>query len=136
MKIYTILFMMCILHIIACSDDNPASSMSADLVEVQFDLHSGFYDVAVSIRENDTYYFEAFFTGIEPLAGPQASFTTYLATGEHCLIMRRRPFNFYSPSKYDTTKITVGDAEKYWIGIHAYPDSLHVVVQDSAFMYI
>jgi hypothetical protein len=135
MKICLIILFAFSINFISCSNNNPISSNNHDLVEIQFDLQTGFVNVSVQIIENGKYYFNAFFKGIEPLAGPQASFITYLSQGDHYIITRRTPFN-YTNIKKDTTKIMIGNSRKYWIGMGVYSDSLHVVVQNSAFIYI
>ena len=123
--------------LIACSKENTTCPIIDEKVEVQFDLQTGFGDNAVSIKIDDEYYFHAMLTGIELLAGPQASFTTYLLQGEHNLnIQRNHIDNYFGNAKLDSTVIFIGTAEKYWIGLSVYSDSLYISIQDSRFFYI
>ena len=134
----------CILSIIlfltfsACSEDNPVSANTENLTEVQFDLQTGFANVSLSIMEENKNYFGGMFTGIERLAGPQASFITFLAQGKHEFIIRRTQLDNITLFKMDTCEIDIGGSEKYWVGIgvNTNTDSLYYVVQDSGFFYL
>ena len=138
MKMYVFIIFILSSYIISCSEDNPAASTDGDMVEVQFDLQTGFANVSLSIMEDDKYYFNAMFTGIELLAGPQASFTTFLPKGEHTFIIRRTQLDNFTSFKIDTCIFNIGKSDKYWIGIgvNSDSDSLFYIVQDSGFFYI
>lgn len=121
---------------ISCTKENSTCPGFDEKVEVQFDLITGFND-EVSIKIDEKYYFTAIITGIEYLAGPQATFTTYLSRNEHDLYIYKREFDsiFRSP-QIDSTKIVIGSSEKYCIGLSVYPDTMLIIVQDSSFFYI
>ena len=138
MKVSVFIIFLFSIYIISCSEDSPTSSSDEDLVEVQFDLQTGFDNVSLSIMEDDRYYFNAMFTGIELLTGPQASFTTFLPAGEHTFIIRRTQLDNFTNFKIDTCMFNIGKADKYWIGIgvNSDSDSLFYIVQDFSFFYI
>jgi hypothetical protein len=137
MKTYIILIILFI-NFSSCSEDNPTSSNSENLIEVQFDLQTGFSDVALSIMEDNKYYFSGIFTGIELLAGPQASFITFLPQGEHDLVVIRTQLDNITNFKMDTCVVEIGESDKYWIGmgVNSNSDLLYFAVQDSGFFYL
>ncbi len=136
MKIYLILLFTFFVNFNSCSDEDSTSSNNDDLVEIQFDLQTGFDNVAVSITENDNNYFHAIFTGIESLAGPQASFITYLSEGGHNIKIIRTQLDNITNVRIDSCEFSIGSSDKYWVGMSIYSDSLHITIQDSSFFYL
>ena len=124
-----------IISFLACTEENILAPPN-ELKVVQFDLQYGFEDKYVSITVDTTNHFSARLSPAAPLAGPLATFTTPLEKGEHMLIISTHSLESVFHSFSDTTSISIGESQKYFIGIQKYPDSTIVQVQDSSFFYI
>jgi hypothetical protein len=122
--------------IVACFKENSTSPNIDKKTEVQFDLQTGFAD-EVHIKVDDKFYFHAISTNIEYTAGPQASFVTYLSKDKHkVFIYRKKIEGPFGDVQSDSTVISIGTSEKYWVGLSIYSDSLYFLIQDSSFFYI
>lgn len=136
MKKNIILSLFASLLVFSCTDEISTAPSLNELTEVKFDLQGGFQDGEVSIKIDDKHYFTAPFRGVQPTAGPQATFTTYISRGKHQIIVRRLIDFRISNLKTDSASIDIGSSEKYWVGLVVWEDSLYVQVQDSAFYYL
>ena len=126
------LLMICFLS--SCSE-NISDPNELTLTEVKIDLQTGFQNDDVYIRIDDKLYFYALFSGGERFSGPQASFITYLTKGQHEIEVRRLiNYNIYN-IEFDSLFFEIESADKYWIGIGIWSDSLYISFQDSAFIY-
>jgi len=128
---FTLMFVVLIL--ISCEDD-PVSS-SEDLVAVEVHLQSGFESEFVVIEIDGDDYFSAYLSGIVPLAGPQAKFSTYLPREQIHFIAVWGQMGTQDWTM-DSVDIQFDNAEKYYLGINIYADSLIVLVQNSPFLYL
>jgi len=139
MKTLCLYFMTVLLLIffLGCDCDNITES-STDLAKVHVDLQYGFNDYFVIVRFNDERYFTADLTGLAPLSGPLATFVTYLEIGEHnCKVFwQENAGQIGQPYFLDSTQITIGDLEEYFLGIRAYNDTISVELRDTPFGYI
>jgi len=126
-----------LLFFIGCECDNITES-DTDLSKVTIDLQSGFEDYYVKLEFDDEDYFTADLTGLIPLSGPLASFITYLDLGEHnCKIFwQENVGQVGQPYFLDSTKITIGDLEEYFLGIRADNDTISVELRDTPFAYL
>lgn len=111
---------------------NKKSSM--DLTEIRVDLQNGFAGKHSLVIINDEIYYNSILSDKIMLAGPEATFTTYLPYGSNTITVFTRSLNEHSEF-IDSSRIFLGDKEKYFIGLQIY-DSLRCVVQDSSFLYM
>ncbi len=114
----------------SCSEDD-----SADLVMVDIHLQSGFEGHLVLMEFNGDEYFRAELSESVPFAGPLATFSTLLPRGQNHF------YAFWGQAgnqvwNEDSVDIQFDNAEKYFLGVNAYADTLIVVVQDSTFLYL
>ncbi|MCH7973930.1 MAG: hypothetical protein IH949_08600 [Bacteroidetes bacterium] len=132
--------------LISCSDeitifqDVPVSDeitqSQADSVNVQIDLQFGFDDKWVWIYINDEIKFMALLSKSVPFSGAQAIFTSNVLRGTNKLDVRWRSLSGQFTLFKALKDFKIGDAEKYYIGLRIYNDTLNVVVQDSTFGYL
>ena len=118
----------------SCSEDDLADPKD-DLVMVDIHLQSGFEGHLVLMEFNGDEYFRAELSESVPFAGPLATFSTPLPRGQnHFYAFWGQAGNqvWYE----DSVDIQFDNAEKYFLGVNAYADTLNVVVQDSIFLYL
>ena len=124
-----------------CAEDkiaDPAEKIADstnDLVLVQVDLQNGFAGKLVYVKFNEMLYFQAMLYNGALLAGPEAMFLTHLQRGLNNLSINGRIIN-NGESYRDDIDVNLGNAEKYYLGVSIYSDTLIVVVQDSPFGYM
>ena len=110
---------------------------SSRLSKVQIDLQQGFEGHLVVLEINDEVYYRAELSESAQLAGPLASFSTYLPCGQNILKAFWQADGYQvGPYKEDSLLIELGDAKKYFLGISVSEDSLYCVIQDIAFAYL
>ena len=121
---------------ISCTEENIVSP-SDELVMVQVDLQYGFEGHLVSIEFSGDEYFRAELSESVPLAGPLATFSSHLPSGLNRLYAFWRADGYQiGPFYEDSVDFQLDDAERYFLGIGVYADTLDVAVQDSAFLYM
>ena len=137
MKNYLVLWLVLLVSNFSCIKENSTSTLVEERVEVQFDFQTGFEDNSVSVKIDDKHYFNAILNSVVSFAGPQASFTTQLFKGDYKLHIQRHHITAqFGDSKLDSTLMSIGTADKYWVGFSVYSDSLYIVIQDSSFFYL
>ena len=114
----------------SCSEDD-----LDDLVMVDIHLQSGFEGHLVLMEFNGDEYFRAELSESVPFAGPLATFSTHLPRGQNHLHASWGVQLGSQVWKEDSVDIQFDNAEKYFLGVRAYADTLSVVVQDSTFLY-
>lgn len=120
----------------SCTEENTVSP-SDELVSVQVDLQYGFEGHLVSIEFNGHEYFSAELSESVPLAGPLATFSSHLPRGLNRFYTFWRADGYQiGPFYEDSVDFQLDDAERYFLGVGLYADTLDVVVQDSAFLYL
>ncbi|KAA3616252.1 MAG: hypothetical protein DWQ05_10935 [Calditrichaeota bacterium] len=139
MRIFSFYFLTLFLYIflLGCDDDNFIEN-TPDLAKINVDLQAGFEDHFVSVKFNDERYFSADLTELAPLAGPLATFVTYLKPGEYnCEIFwQENVRQVGQPFFLDSTIITIGNLDEYYLGIRAYSDTISVELKESPFSYL
>lgn len=119
---------------ISCNED-PVSS-SEDLVTVEVHLQSGFEGHLVLMEFNGDEYFRAELSESVPFSGPLATFSTSLPRGQNHLHASWGVQLGSQVWNEDSVDIQFDNAEKYYLGVRAYADTLNVLVQDSTFLYL
>lgn len=135
-------FFICLLIsvIVGCKENstdsviNSSQSNNCDLVKVRIDMIYGFFGKIVRLNINNNENFYAILSSAVSLAGPEASFSTYLVRGENKLIVSLGdPGNIHNFVR-DSTTFFLGSKDKYFIGL-GFIDKIEVTIQDSAFVY-
>jgi len=136
MKIFPslIVLIFVVLVLISC-DDDPVSS-SEDLVTVEVHLQSGFEGHLVLMEFNGDEYFRAELSESVPFSGPLATFSTSLPRGQNHLHASWGVQLGSQVWNEDSVDIQFDNAEKYYLGVRAYADTLNVLVQDNTFLYL
>ncbi len=130
----TIVFILTVLIFVCCGEDNSVEP-NVDYREVQFDLQWGFEDKSVSVIIDNTNHFSALLSSSVPFAGPQASFNILLKKGEHRINIFGSAVNNIYETFSDTTVISIGNSQEYFVGLSLYGDNVVAEVQDSTFSY-
>lgn len=115
----------------SCSDNSVLAPRIA-YIESNIHLQMGFSNHRVIMYIDSLRAFDAALKNESPLAGPEASFITYLRQGEHQLVT----LLIDSTAWIDTTRFSLGLADRYFIGLQAVPDSMIMVIQDYPFIYL
>lgn len=139
----SIRFFLCLILFttLSCEDNSTYSPIDdsqvdkTELVKVRLDMQSGFAGKIVSIYINDDQNYYSILSNLVSLAGPEASFSTYLPRGQNKLIVFLGDTHNIYNSFRDTTTFYLGSKEKYFIGLHI-TDKVEVTVQDSSYFYI
>lgn|GEM_PF-3680526 len=122
-----------------CKDDavSPWDNINngAHLVNVQVDLQSGFAGKLVLIEINNNRVYYSILSELVSLAGPEASFSTYLPEGENNIFVFTQSTTNSQEKFSDSSRISIGHMEKYFVGLQI-SDSLKCIVQDSSFLYL
>ena len=119
----------------SCSEDDLAD-LKDDLVMVDIHLQSGFEGHLVLMEFNGDEYFRAELSESVPFAGPLATFSTHLPRGQNHLHASWGVQLGSQVWNEDSVDIQFDNAERYFLGVSAYADTLIVVVQDSTFLYL
>ncbi len=139
MKLITILIIITSIFICeSCKEEtisNPVNYNDIILVKAQVDLQSGFAGKVVTIRFNKESVYHSILSDIVSLAGPEATFITYIPKGENNLFVYTQNPNLPSEYFIDSAIVNIGDKEKYFLGLQI-ADSLKCIVQDSSFLYM
>lgn len=139
MKTFSLYFTtLCLFFFLLGCDGNNITESNTELAKINVDLQYGFDNYFVLIRFNDEKYFSADLTGLVPLSGPLATFVTYLEPGEYnCEVFwQENSGQAGQPYFLDSTKITIGDLEEYYLGIRANNDTISAELRDTPFGYI
>ena len=126
------------LFFISCDEDNVTGN-GVTLVKVNVDLQLGFQDHFVKVKFNDTVHFSADLTPGVSLAGPLATFITYLPHGlNQCEVFWQENYGqAYQPFHLDSTDVYVGDSKEYYMGIRVSSDTTLVVeIREEPFYYL
>lgn len=116
---------------------NSNDELNCELVLVQIDFQSGVADNRIQIEFNDEIYFSSMFSKYVPLAGPMATFTTYLARGENKLHIFGQLLSAPQQTYYQkNTFINIGSDDKYYIGIVLSSGDFVITVQENPFGYL
>ncbi|MBC8401507.1 MAG: hypothetical protein H8E14_08465 [Candidatus Marinimicrobia bacterium] len=118
----------------SCSEHD-LTDPKVDLVMVEIHLQSGFEGYLVLMEFNGDEYFRSELSESVPFAGPLATFSTLLPRGQNHF------YTFWGQAgnqvwNEDSVDIQFDNAEKYFLGVNVYADTLNVVVQDSTFLYL
>ena len=132
-----IMIILCaVLGILSCNEDSVTNSTeTVKLVKVRVDLQTGFGNKTVFIKFNDESAFSANLSNMEPLAGPIATFDSYLHEGENNLSLLMHDLSLQSEIFSDSCSFILGDKEIYYLGLQ-FSDTLRFVLQDSPFFYL
>ncbi len=114
---------------------NQVNENNNKLIKTQVDLQVGFAGKYVLIRLNNETVYRAILSDVVSFAGPEASFLTSLPKGTNNLFVFIQNPNLPSQSLVDSALVTIGDKERYYLGLQI-SDSLKCVVQDSSFLYM
>ena len=124
-----------------CKDDsvvNPGNENQGNnnnLIKTQVDLQNGFAGKIAYISVNDERVYYSILSDLVSLAGPDASFTTYLPEGESSIVVRVQIPNSLTEFVVDSCRVSLKKKDKYFIGLQL-SDSLRCIVQDSTFFYL
>jgi hypothetical protein len=132
-----ILIVTIFLIISSCKEESVTNPVTENnnLVKANVDLQSGFAGKIVVVEFNKERTYQSNLSNIVSLAGPEASFITYIQKGKNNLFVLTQ--NPELPSEYfaDSTIINIGDKKEYFLGLQI-SDSLKCIVQDSSFFYM
>jgi hypothetical protein len=124
------------LFFLSCSEDDSLAG-PPPLAKTTIDLQFGFRSRGVDILADSNRIFFALMDSAELLAGPQASFVTYLSQGRHVLIVRRLTFASSPPPFSDTLTLVLSSLHDCFVGLQiAEGDTVAMVVQDHPFGYL
>ena len=118
----------------ACTKENIVSP-DFNLVKTTIDLQMGFANHSVWLNIDTTRVFKALLSPASPLAGPEASFVTYLRQSSHQIVVTRvtivSPITLY----LDTLRLDLISPNDCYVGLVAIGDSVAMKVQDHPFGY-
>lgn len=139
MRLYKIIIIFAAIFILeSCKEEsitNPVNDNDAILVKAQVDLQVGFAGKSVIITFNKESVYHSILSNVVSLAGPEATFITYIPKGANNLFVYTQNPNLPSEYFIDSTIINIGNKEKYFLGLQI-SDSLKCIVQDSSFLYM
>jgi len=139
MRLYKIIIIFAAIFILeSCKEEsitNPVNDNDAILVKAQVDLQVGFAGKSVIITFNKESVYHSILSDVVSLAGPEATFITYISKGENNLFVYTQNPNLPSEYFIDSAIVNIGDKGKYFLGLQI-ADSLKCIVQDSSFLYM
>jgi len=135
MKYIKVVFVVLMFSMTSCKEETVTTIIEENIVPVDVDLQSGFQDKSIKVFFNNQVSFQAMLSGLVPLSGPIASFSTQLERGSTSLKVRWQTNNSGLVFKIDSTSIVLGKSAKYYIGIEIKNDSVKTRVQEVPFNY-
>jgi hypothetical protein len=133
-----LLFGVVLVQWMSCTQDNFVDYRE-EVVPATIDLVTGFQGWEVRLYFNDQLRYIASFSADGaplPLSGPCARFNTTLPRGPNQVVIEYRPRLSTGTYTKRTAFITVGYAEKYFLGLILQSDSFNINVQDTPFLYL
>ena len=116
----------------SCTDESTTNSLD-ELIKARIDLQSGFAGNYVIIKGNDEIIFNAQLSESVPLAGPLATFTTYLPKGNNKMFIL---WTLNYPFLRDSIEFILEDTGNYFIGLQLLDDKIFFQIQDDEFHYL
>ena len=137
MKKIKFVFIILLFLLVSCKKETILTSQD-NMIPVDIDLQTGTENKHVKVYLNQQLSFQAYLPTSGSLAGPIASFSTFLPSNTKTM---RVWWQSSSSSngllfKQDSSVFNLSSSKKYYIGIEINNDTLKVVVQDIPFGYM
>jgi hypothetical protein len=130
-----LVFGVCLVPWLSCTQETFVDMREAG-VPAKVDLVIGFEAREVRVYFNGQLSYSAILGTNAPLSGPIAEFQTTLSRGTNLVVVESwLQFSAETYSKR-TANVTLGDSEKYFLGLILQNDGLNVNVQDTPFLYL
>ncbi len=124
-----------IISLMGC-ESNDITGVNNQFVDVKIDLQIGFDGHSVLLKFNGEDYYQANLSELVSLAGPIATFSTTLPRGNNNCYAFWRSLKQTTDWEEDSVLVFLGEADKYFLGYQIVNDTLNIIVQDSAFLYL
>jgi len=125
-----VLFVLSLVVILSSCSDDSAVGPTAEFVQTTVDLQLYFGGHRVIVWIDSLRYFDANLKSGAYLAGPDATFITYLLRSEHRMIVAMIDTTVF----VDTLHFSLGSAQRYFIGLQT-GDTISMRIQDHPFYY-
>jgi hypothetical protein len=120
---------------LSCTQDTFVD-LRGPVVPARVDLVAGFANQEIRIYINDQVCYTAAFNSSEPLNWPVAQFQTVVSRGTNTIAVECRPSSSGSEFTRRVADVTVGDSDRYYLGLILQSSTLSINIQSTPFYYL
>ena len=119
----------------SCTQDNFVE-LRGSTVTATVDLVVGFTDQEVRIYINGQMCYTAVLGSSAPLSGPVAQFQAEVSRGANSIVVETRQALSGAAFTRRLANITIGESDKYYLGLILHDSALSINIQSTPFIYI
>ena len=120
---------------ISCIQDTFVDLRGSD-VPATVDLVAGFANQEIRVYVNDQLCYSAAFSSTIPFTGPVAQFQVVVSRGTNTIAVESRLSSSGSEFTRRVANVTVGDSDRYYLGLILQSSTLSINIQNTPFYYL